>query len=112
MPARTLEKSSWQGYFDRLSKYLPAENVDIEVAALDLGAQIGAEHAPLGGVTYDANDDDLELRIGEGVIHRIAHPKIVRLEETIRGLVAFAVVDAEGREHIVKLTRALTLPER
>ena len=53
MQARKLDRSEWQAYFDRISKQIGGRRVEIEVASLDIGDQIGVEWVPLKGVTYD-----------------------------------------------------------
>ncbi len=59
---RTLEKSEWHGYFDRVSRALLGKRAKIEVASLVLGDQIEAEWVPVLGITYDQKDDVLEYR--------------------------------------------------
>ena len=59
---RTLKKSEWHGYFDRVSRALLGKRAKIEVASLVLGDQIEAEWVPVLGITYDQKDDVLEYR--------------------------------------------------
>ena len=49
--------------FDRLSKTLEGKQAEIEVASLSLGDQVEAEWLPLHGITYDPNDDLVEVAL-------------------------------------------------
>ena len=46
-----LDKSLWHPFFDRVSKGLVGKEAEIEVASLDLGAQVEAMWLPLIGMT-------------------------------------------------------------
>ena len=47
---------------------------EIEVASLSLGDQVEAEWLPLHGITYDPNDDLVEVAL-EGLDHMIRKPR-------------------------------------
>ncbi len=110
MTTRNLEKSEWQGYFDRLSKRLPATEVEVRVEALDLGDQIElGPKARLIGIDYDPNDDAFEVAT-EGSAHRVSQPKAVFVEESAEWVSSVEVIDTEGRQHILILRHPLQLP--
>ena len=110
MATRELEKNQWQHYFDRISRNLPASNVDLEVSGLDLGAQVEAQHLPLEGLSYDSKDDAFSIRC-EGLEHRVYRPASISVREDDAGaLKAVEIVDEDGRQHIARLTGALQLP--
>jgi Family of unknown function (DUF5335) len=106
---RTLPKTEWRTFFDRMSKALLGKRAEIEVAALDLGDQIVAEWVPILGITYDSRDDLLDVAL-DGTSHLIRHPKEILIEEDSAGLKRVAVVDAEGTRQIVNLKDPLMLP--
>ena len=66
MTARKLDKSQWRTFFDRLSKTLEGKQAEIEVASLSLGDQVEAEWLLLHGITYDPNDDLVEVALEFG----------------------------------------------
>lgn len=106
---RNLERSQWKSYFDRMSRHLPATEVELRVEALDLGDQTAFEpKTRLLGIDYDPNDDSLEVAT-EGSAHRVSHPKAVAVDESSEGLSAVEVIDPEGRQHIIVLRRPLQL---
>ena len=109
MPVRPLDKSQWHGYFDRVSKVVVGKRAEIEVASLDLGAQIDAEWLALFGITYDPKDDIVEIAL-DGHDHMIAKPREIYVDETPLGLASLEVIDADGVSHIVKLRDPLMLP--
>jgi Family of unknown function (DUF5335) len=74
MTARKLDKNQWRMFFDRLSKTLQGQQAEIEVASLSFGDQVEAELLPLHGITYDPNDDLVEVAL-EGLDHMIRKPR-------------------------------------
>ncbi len=109
MPTRKIQKSDWESYFDRVSRDLPATEVEVEVDGLDLGAQIEVTHLPLSGLTYDPHDDAFSV-VSTDIDHRISAPREIWVEEDASGIRSIEVVDGEGHKQIVKMTRALPLP--
>jgi hypothetical protein len=106
---RKLDKSRWQGFFDRVSKGLVGKNAEIEVASLDLGAQVEAKWLPLLGVTYEPKADLIAIAL-ENVDHMVRKPREVFIDDGPLGLSSFEAVDNEGRQHIVQLRDPLLLP--
>jgi hypothetical protein len=108
MTARKLDKSQWRTFLDRLSKTLEGKQAEIEVASLSLGDQVEAEWLPLHGITYDPNDDLVEVAL-ERLDHMIRKPREIYLEDWIRGLTTIEIVDADGTKQVVKLREPLML---
>ena len=108
MTARKLDKSQWRTFFDRLSKTLEGKQAEIEVASLSLGDQVEAEWLPLHGITYDPNDDLVEVAL-ERLDHMIRKPREIYLEDWIRGLTTIEIVDADRTKQVVKLREPLML---
>jgi hypothetical protein len=106
---RNLPKTEWRAFFDRMSKPLLGKWAEIEVAALDLGDQVVAEWVPLIGITYDSQDDLLDVAL-DRANRLIRHPREILVEEAETGLASVAVVDADGARHIVRLKEPLDLP--
>src|SRR5258705_4109917 len=76
---RNLPKTEWRRFFDRVSKPLIGKRAEIEVAALDLGDQIVAEWVPLIGITYDSQDDLLDVAL-DRANRLIRHPREILVE--------------------------------
>jgi hypothetical protein len=94
--------------FDRLSKTLQGKQAEIEVTSLSLGDQVETEWLLLHGITYDPNDDLVEVAL-ERLDHMIRKPREIYLEDWIRGLTTIEIVDADGTKQVVKLREPLML---
>lgn len=109
MSIRKLERPEWLGYFNIMSEALTGMRAEIEVASLNLGAQLAAEWVALLGISYDPKDDVLDIAL-DGLDHRISQPREIYVDEGLPGLISFEAVDAGGVRHIVKLREPLMLP--
>lgn len=111
MATEKLEKTVWQPYLDHVSKQLGAgtKRAEIEVASLQIGDQIEAEWVPLLGISYDPNDDLVEVLV-EGLDHLIHHPAEIWVDTGPGGLVSMEVIDKDDVRNIVKLRDPLMLP--
>jgi len=108
MPTRKLDKGQWRTALDRISKTLEGKEAEIEVASLSLGDQVQAEWLPLIGITYDPEDDLVEVAL-EDLDHLIEHPREIYIAEGAEGVTALEIVTADGKQ-IVKLKDPLLLP--
>ena len=86
-----------------------AKRAEVEVAALDLGDQIGAEWLPLTGIVYDPKDDLIEVLL-EDLDHLIRRPRQVFIDQEAVLLKSVEVIDESGERQIIKLRDPLTLP--
>ena len=112
MTTRKLDKTQWAPFFDGLSKVLlEGKQAEIEVASLALGSQVQAAWLPLLGITYDQNDDLVEVAL-EGLDHMIRKPREIYVENGAGALASLEIVDADGVKQIVKLRDQLMLPSR
>jgi hypothetical protein len=109
MTTRTLDKASWQSYFDGMAKALEGKRVSVEVTSPDLGDQVAAQHLPLFGITYDPADDLIEIAM-EGLDHLVQHPRQVSVDEQGAGLASIEVVASDGAREIVTFQDPLLLP--
>lgn len=107
---RTVPHAEWRQFFDRMSKaFLRGQRAEIEVASAELGDQIIATGVPMIGVTYDSQDDLLDVAL-DRADHLVYHPKEIVVEEDAGGLLSIAVVTADGTRQIVRLKDPLKLP--
>jgi hypothetical protein len=107
--AQAIAKSEWERYCDSISKALEDSDAEIEVSSLELGDQPESDWLPFFGISYDPNDDVIDIAL-EGIDHIINHPKEVRAEMGGGGLQALQIKDSDGVQHIVKLRDSLALP--
>ena len=107
--AQAIAKSEWARYCDNISKALESSDAEIEVSSLELGDQPESDWLPFIGITYDPNDDLIDVAL-EGLDHIINHPKEVRAETDAGGLQALEIKDSDGVQHIIKLRDTLALP--
>jgi len=107
---RTLPRTEWRPFFDRMSKaLLLGKWAEIEVASAESGDQILAEWIPMIGVTYDSRNDLLDVAL-DRTDHLIYHPHEIVIEEGLEGLMSIAVAAADGTRQIVRLKEPLKLP--
>jgi hypothetical protein len=106
---RSIPKSEWRSFFDRLSRALLGKWAEIEVATIDLGDTILAKWIPMLGIIYDSKNDLLDIGL-DRANHLIRHPKEIVVEEDATGLKSVAVLDGDGGRQIVNLKLPLMLP--
>jgi Family of unknown function (DUF5335) len=106
---RSIRKSEWKSFTDRVTKGLVGTQAEIEVASLKLGAQIEAEWVPLLGIAYDPKDDLFEVAT-ESIDHLVPRPQELYAEEKAYGLELLALVDADGDRHLIRFRGPLMLP--
>ena len=109
MATHQLQRNEWQPYFDRVSRTLGAQQVEIETAGLELGDQVNQDWTVISGLAYDPKDDVIEVLAGD-LDHLIHHPKGVYVEEAGAMLRSIDVLDADGNHQIVRLREPLGLP--
>ena len=109
MTTRKLDKKEWHTFFDGVTTTLEGKQAEIEVASLRLGNQVQAEWLPLIGITYDPQDDIVEVAL-EGLDHLIAKPRAISVEDGPEGITAREIVDADDVRQIVKLRDPVLLP--
>jgi hypothetical protein len=109
MTIRRLERNDWIGFCQHTSRRLTGKWADIEIASLQIGAQLEVRRLPLLGIAYDPKSDVLELLVG-GSEHLIRAPREFYVDEELFDLVSLQVVDADGVRQIVILREPLLLP--
>jgi hypothetical protein len=102
-------RAEWKPLFDRLSKSLLGKQAEIEVASLDLGDQIAVEWVPMIGISYDPNDDRIDV-ILDRTNHAISHPTEIRIDQSSAGLSSIAILDRDGESQVIRLKDPLGLP--
>ena len=90
MQTHTISRPQWKSTFDSISRIYDGAHASVEVLQDDLGAQFEVEEEPLRGISYDTSGIELHFntRDGRHLVHRIAHPSQVMVEEDDAGLLA------------------------
>ncbi len=106
METRAVARERWIEFFDSLSRVYAGSRATLEVLAPDLGAQMEVEETPLAGISYDTTGLELHFTTRSGhLVHRIASPTRVSIEERDDGLVAAIEIAADGEpETILRLS--------
>src|SRR5687767_14947772 len=106
---RELPRHEWRQFFDLMSRALLGKRAQVEVDALDLGAQFVAEWIPMLGITYDDQDDLLDVALDQ-IDHLIRNPRQIVVEKGPVGIASVSVIDGKGTLQIVRLKAPLALP--
>ena len=107
--AQAIDRAQWERYCERVSKALEASEAEVEVSSPELGVQMEADWLPFIGISYDPNDDIIDIAL-EGVDHIIEHPRELSTEEELGTLSALQITDQDGVHHLVRLRDTLALP--
>src|SRR5262245_41527331 len=109
MTARAIQKAEWAAFCAAVSKALEGSQAEIEVASIDLGHQVEKQWAPLIGISYDPEDDVIDIALEE-VDHIVNEPKELLAEIDNSSVSALQITDGDGRRHLVRLKDELLLP--
>jgi len=104
-----LDKVELRDLFDRVTKQLKAQMVEVDVASLQLGDQIEADWVRLLGLSYDPHDDAIEIML-DGIDITVPKPREIHFDGTGSHWTALDIRDAEGVQHILELKEPLLLP--
>ena len=110
MQTRELEKRYWKDFFDQVSSALQGKLIKIEVASLDLGAQIEADRISLNGLSYDIRGDTFIVD-AEALEHFIRSPQRIFVADGDEGINSIDVRCADGTEQILSFSEPLALPK-
>jgi hypothetical protein len=107
----SIAKEDWASFLEWITAGLFDARAEIDVLALDIGAQVEARALPLLGLAYDHKNDLIEVAL-DGLDHLIRHPREVSAHEEEDGLWTIKVVDKDDVTQIIKLMGPLNLPVR
>lgn len=102
MQTHAIERSTWQYFFDSLSRIYDGSSATLEILTDDLGAQIEVERQPLRGISSDITGIELHLlaRDGSHITHRIESPRRVLLLD-LDGLTRAIEIESEDEPLII-----------
>jgi hypothetical protein len=104
-----LDKEELRELFDRVSKGLQGQPVEVDAASLQLGDQIEADWVRLLGLSYDPDEDAIEIML-DGIDITVPRPREIHFHGTGGRWTALDIRDAEGAQHILELKEPLMLP--
>jgi hypothetical protein len=105
----SIDKENWASFLEWVTEGLSDARAEIDVLALDIGAQVEARALPLLGLAYDHKNDLIEVAL-DGLDHLIRHPQELSAHEEEDGLWSIRVVDKDNVTQIIKLMGPLNLP--
>ena len=104
-----VKRRMWYAFCNGVTVELAGKRAEIEIASLDLGAQVLARWPPLLGLVYDRKNDYLQIAI-DGLDHMVLKPRELYAEYGPRGLQSVGILDSEGAWQILLLRDPLSLP--
>ena len=104
-----VDRKDWASFLEWVTQGLAGGRAEIDVLALDIGAQVEARALPLLGLAYDHKSDVVEVAL-DGLDHLIHRPRELTAHEEEDGLMSIRVVDEDDVAQIIKLTGPLNLP--
>src|SRR5687767_9909055 len=104
-----LSRSQLSKLFEGVSKQLQGQPVEVQVASLKLGERVQPNWLPLLGLSYDPQDDAIEIVL-RGLDVTVREPREIHFDGAGGQWSALDIVDAEGVQHIVEFKEPLLLP--
>ena len=101
-----IHKEDWTSYLDRLSKSIQGQELEIEVAGLEVGDQIQEDWTPLEGLSYDPSDDAVYVQTA-ALDHSIRKPQEIYAEEADSFIQSVVIRDGEGQVQTVHFRNPL-----
>lgn len=105
----SIDKEDWASFLEWVTQGLSGARAEIDVLALDIGAQVEARAIPLLGLAYDRKSDLIEVAL-DGLDHLIHRPRELTAHEEEDGLISIRVVSEDDVTQIIKLMGPLNLP--
>jgi hypothetical protein len=110
-----IPRGAWQATLEALTVQHEGESTAIEVANLDLGDQLEAEHIPFSYIEYDPHDDAVSVGVGglDGrypvmLRHVVEHPQNIFLHTSGAGTVT---IEIRSPDETATLITLWALPE-
>ncbi len=107
MAIKKIERADWSAYFDAFSKpFAQGRRVDyaeIRVFSPEVGAQPATTWLPLAGITYDAQNDLLEVAVAN-LDHLVFHPATIYVDEAGEGVISsMQITRQDGTREVIEL---------
>lgn len=107
MAIKKIDKENWQAYFDTFSKTFltdkQPEYAEIQILSKTSGVQPETGWLPLEGITYDAREEMLNVKL-EDLDHMIWHPAEIHVDEEPGGwITSIEIKNADGSKEIIEI---------
>jgi hypothetical protein len=109
MKTTEIRRVDWPEFFDRASAALRGKQIEIEIDAPDIGAQIEARKLSLNGLSYDRKSDIFVIDT-EVIEHLVRAPQQIFISGGEAALDSLEITAADGGKHIVNFREPLALP--
>lgn len=109
MKTTQIERDDWPEFFDRVSRALQGKQIEIEIDAADIGAQVEGKSLSLNGLSYDRKDD-IFVVAAEVIEHLVRAPRQIFVSGDEDAIDSLEVAAADGSRHIVTFREPLALP--
>lgn len=109
MKTTEIKRANWPEFFNRVSAALQGKQIEIEVDAPDLGAQIEARRLSLNGLSYDRRGDVFIIDT-EVIEHLIHEPRQIFVTGDEDGFDSLVITTDGGGKQIVSFSEPLALP--
>lgn len=100
MTLTQLAKPQWRSFFEELSPSLRANVVEVEASGLGLGAKIAGDWARLAALSYNGENDILEISV-HGADLAIHRPAQIHVRRDNAWLQSVEILDSEGKRAFV-----------
>jgi hypothetical protein len=109
MAIRRLERTEWSGFCMHATRFFTGKHAELEVAAVDIGAQVEARRMAFLGIACDPHRHTIAIVL-DGLDHLVREPRELYVDHRPEGLASLEIIDGEGRQQIVILHDPLMLP--
>ena len=109
MKTSEIPAQHWPEFFDRVSASLQGKQIDIEIDAPDIGAQVEARKLSLNGLSYDPRDDVVAIDT-EAIEHLVSAPRQIYITGDEDAVDSLEITVANGGKHIINFSEPLALP--
>lgn len=108
MITQSIPKNEWSKFFNLVSKSIEGQEIQIEVAGLEIGDQIEAEWVPFDGISYDPKTDYIFIHTPL-LDHTIVHPSTVLVAREENAIITINIPDDETIQ-ILQFNPPIQLP--
>jgi hypothetical protein len=108
--SQAIARSDWARVCEQISELLEKSEACIEVMSPGVGHQVVSDWRPWLGISYDPEDDLIDIALDGGVDHMVQHPQGLSTDAGLGDLHAIEITGGDGLQHIVRLRDQPALP--
>lgn len=104
-----IQRDHWAPFLELFSRMLTGQNVELEIAGLDVGDQIEIEWTSFDGLSYSPREDKIYLHTPDET-HDIEGPReMIAFADTDGSWSMLTVQDSNGQVQIIRFREPLML---